>query len=500
MDHPPLSDATPLPAEIERADIAFWRDFGFTPTLGHTNSPFCPDGHDLTAVLPAGVIAFTVLQENAGQIGPVLDGFPITEMLVISIGPRRFRLARIGLDCPRLDTTGLPGTVQCLQAGDVIPLPTDPGTYVVRSVSELPLLPTAQVRQAVGPKPEPEIANSPLSSYSLRGRAAEFEARATEEKPLLGDICRTGQVTFLFAPPNAGKTLISLNLLAEAIDAGRINPGNVWYINADDSSSGFAAKMRLMDDMGVHTLAPGQRGFKSQNLLDIFQEVVEMDKAKGSLIIIDTVKKFVSLMDKGRASAFTNACRQIAMAGGAVLGLAHTNKNPDGNGKARYAGTSDTVDDCDAAYIATPMEGEGQAGEKVVLFTNIKRRGNNAPKVAYAYADEGDISYDERLASVRLVDPDQLGDFERIEAERSVAEVIEVIKACITEGIAAKMVLAKEVARRAKVSQRAAIRTIEGFTGDDPSSHHWHFSIQHRGEKRYALLPPAEPADIPLAA
>lgn len=500
MDHTPPSDATPLPAEVERPDLIFWRDFGFSPERCTQDSPFCPAGHELTAPLPDGVVAFTVLQEHAGQLGPVLDGFPIMEMLAFAIGPRKFRLARIGVDCPRLDTTGLPDTVQCLQAGDMLPLPIDPGTYAVNSLADLPLLSTAQVRQAVGPKPEPEITNSPLSSYSLRGRAAEFEAKAVEEKPLLGDICRSGQVTFLFAPPNAGKTLISLSLLAEAIDAGRINPSNVWYINADDSSSGFAMKMRLMDDLGVHTLAPGHRGFKSHNLLDIFQEVVEMDKAKGSLIIIDTVKKFVSLMDKGKASAFTNACRQIAMAGGAVLGLAHTNKNPDGSGRARYAGTSDTVDDCDAAYIATPVEGEGAPGEKVVLFTNIKRRGNNAPKVAYAYADEGAISYDERLASVRLVDPDQLGDFERIEAERSDAEVIAVIKACISEDIAAKMVLAKEVARRAKISARAAIRTIETYTGDDPAVHHWNFAIKHRGLKQFALLPPSEAEALPVAA
>ncbi|KXU29481.1 hypothetical protein A0J57_23165 [Sphingobium sp. 22B] len=478
----------------------FWRDFGFTPALGTENSAFCPAGHDLTATLPDGVVAFTVLQENAGQLGPVLDGFPIMEMLAFSIGPRKFRLARIGVDCPRLDTTGLPETVHCLQAGDVLPLPTDPGNYLISSLDALPLLPTAVVRQAVGPKPEPEVANSPLFSYSLRGKATEFERRAVKERALLGDICRTGQVTFLFAPPNAGKTLITLNLLTDAIDAGRINPNNVFYINADDSSSGFATKMRLMDDLGVHTLAPGHKGFKSQNLVEIFQEVVEQDKARGCLIIIDTVKKFADLMHKSRASTFTDACRQVAMAGGTVFGLGHTTKNPDNNGNFRYAGTSDTVDDCDAAYIMTPVEGEAEPGEKVVLFKNIKRRGNNAVQVAYAYADEGDISYDERLASVRLIDPDQLGEFQRIEEERSDAEVIAVIKACISEGIAAKMVLAKEVARRAKISGRSAIRTIENYTGDDPTVHHWNYAIKHRGAKQFALLPPPEAEELPVAA
>lgn len=500
MDQPPPSDATPLPIAVERPDMAFWRNFGFVSISRTTDAALCLDGHDLTATLPEGIIAFTVLRENAAQIAAVIGELPAAAMLTFSIGQRNFRLARVGVDCPRFDTSGLPEAVQCLQAGDIIPLPTNPESYASTPLLELPLLPTVQVRAAVGPKPSPEIVNSPLADYSLRGRASEFEARAVAEMPLLGDICRSGQVTFLFAPPNAGKTLITLNLLADAIDAGRINPGNVWYINADDSSSGFAAKMRLMDDLGVHTLAPGHRGFKSQNLIELFEEVVELDKARGSLIIIDTVKKFVSLMDKGRASAFTNACRQIAMAGGAVVGLAHTNKNPDGNGKVRYAGTSDTVDDCDAAYIAVPMEDEGVQGEKIVLFTNIKRRGSNATKVAYAYADDDNISYDERLASVRLVDPGALGDFERIEAERTDAHVIETVKACIAEGICAKMAMAKEVSRRAKVSTRAAIRTLEVYAGDDPASHHWTFTVKDRGEKRFALLPPAEPELVALAA
>ena len=148
------------------------------------------------------------------------------------------------------------------------------------------------------------IKGNPLTGYSLKGQAAKFEEMAIEAKPLLSDLCLTGQATIWYAPPNAGKTLIGLKLLVDAIDAGRVNPANVYYINADDSSEGLATKMHLLDALGAHTLAPGHKGFKAENLTSLFHEMAQREKAQGSLIIIDTVKKVTNLMDKGKASAF----------------------------------------------------------------------------------------------------------------------------------------------------------------------------------------------------
>lgn len=346
----------------------------------------------------------------------------------------------------------------------------------------------------LSPAPEiaPTIVNSPLTPFSLRGKAAEFERLATEATPLLGDMCLRGEATIWYAPPNAGKTLFGLKFLGDAVHQGLVNPENTYYINADDSSAGFAVKMRLMDDLGVHTLAPGFKGFKAENLITILHEVAQADKARGSLIIIDTVKKFTSLMDKGKASAFANACRQVVMRGGTILAFAHTTKSPNANGKLRYAGTTDMIDDFDAAYVLTPIETDSGTKEKTVIFACEKTRGHNAEIAGYAYAAERGISYEERLASVRLVDPDQLDAFQRLEAERADTEVIAIVTDCINDGITTKMALAKGVAARAKISERAAIRLIEAYTGEDPDQHHWTYSVRERGAKVFALLPKPE--------
>lgn len=127
----------------------------------------------------------------------------------------------------------------------------------------------AAATKAAQTAPEPVRPGNPLVAYSLLGSADEFEAAAEDAKPLLGDFCFAGQATVLYAPPNAGKTLIILKSTLEAVEEGRIAPGNVYYVNADDNSSGLADKLRLMQDIGVHTLVPGFKGFSAAQLVGL---------------------------------------------------------------------------------------------------------------------------------------------------------------------------------------------------------------------------------------
>lgn len=349
---------------------------------------------------------------------------------------------------------------------------------------------TAQ-SQADQPKSSDDRArvSSPLVAYSLRGRAAEFEQQARSTTPLLGDLCLAGQATILYAPPNAGKTLITLKLTIDAVAAGRIAAGDVFYINADDSSSGLATKLNIMDELGAHTLVPGFYGFKAVDLIDLLRRAAQLDRARGSLVILDTLKKFSSLMDKKDASAFADACRQFVMRGGSIVALAHTTKNPNADGELRYGGTTDFIEDFDAAYVLTPLQAKAAAGERVAEFKLKKRRGDNPDTVAYAYAAEAGISYEERLASVRTVDLDQLDTFRNASQQLDDATVIAAVTACVGEGVTGKMALMRTAAARTGASERAITRVIERYTGDDHSRHRWTFSRGDRGVMMFALLP-----------
>ncbi len=329
--------------------------------------------------------------------------------------------------------------------------------------------------------------SNPLDRFSLLGQSATLEKSAVEQRPLLGSIVIAGQFVVIYASPGTGKTLILLFLVISAIEQGRVDPCRLYYINVDDDSAGLLLKARLAEEHGFHMLADGFQDFGTDVFADVIQQMVDEDQASGVVIIVDTVKKFVDLMDKTRASAFTKIGRQFVAKGGTLICLAHTNKNLGQDGKPVYAGSSDFRDDADCAYTIRPLAVEAGATEKTVLFENIKRRGMAAMEVAYAYAIGGNLSYHETLASVREIDPIQVTDLKATDALQSDAELIEVVASCIRDGFNTKMTLAKMVGQRAGISKRTAIQVIERYTGDDPSNSRWCFVVGPRGAKVFEL-------------
>lgn len=336
------------------------------------------------------------------------------------------------------------------------------------------------------PATESKVSDNPLAKYSIVDELAEIEKNSVEAKPLLGEIALFGQSTVIYAAPNSGKTLITLNLLMEGINNGTIYPSKVNYLNMDDTSTGLVEKSRIAEEYGFHMLADGYRGFSISKFTLVIAEMVENNQVRGVVIILDTLKKFVDLMDKRAASAFSKVIRRFVIKGGTVISLAHTNKKLGANGKPVYGGTSDIVDDCDCAYTLAIVSSEN--GKKVVEFENIKRRGNVVDKAAYSYCTGNGIPYTEILVSVSPVDEQQVESLKQAEQVRSDGDIIEVVTACINVGVVTKMKLADAVAKQAQVSKRAAIKVIEKYSGDDPEKHKWCFTVIGRGAKVFTLL------------
>jgi len=205
------------------------------------------------------------------------------------------------------------------------------------------------------------------------------------------------------------------------------------------------------------------------------------------VIVLDTLTKFANLMDKGQASTFTKVIRAFVLSGGTVIALSHANKHLGKDGKPVYGGVSDYVNDFDCAYTIAPVS--DQDGRKVVEFDNFKRRGNVVQKAAYSYCVENGIPYSDIFLSVQVVDQNQLGHLKHEEAIRSDSEVIATVAACIEEGVNTKMKLAAATAERSKISKRNALQIIEKYTGEDPITHRWSFSVGGHGAKLYVLLP-----------
>lgn len=372
------------------------------------------------------------------------------------------------------------------QASGVVPTPEPKPNG--RSVSQAtpPMEPDAPDIEA----PKREADRNPFRQYSLLGDASHLALSAAETKPLFGKFIIQGQMTVLYAAPNTGKTLLMIYLCLQAISRGLMDAKNLYYINADDSSDGLATKVGLLEEVGAHTLAPGHKGFRTADLATLLTEAAEGGFARGMCIVIDTLKKFTDLMDKKASSRFAQTCRQFVSKGGTIVALGHTTKNPNSDGTPRYQGTTDVVEDCDAAYFAQLLTSKSGSENKVVKFTRFKSRASSPDVVAYAYVAETGLSYAGMVATVQPIDPDDLDDYAPRRENVSDPPVMQAVLKLIEPGWdKGKMALAEAVSKECGVSKRGAVEVIERYDGPNPREHLWSWTLGPRGVHIYQRLP-----------
>jgi hypothetical protein len=311
-----------------------------------------------------------------------------------------------------------------------------------------------------------------LARFSLNGASREMRSKMLEDKYILGRIAILGQMTAIYAKPNTGKTVLTLWLLAEAIKTGGICPEDIYYINADDHYKGLTEKIEIAEQYGFSMLAPGYAGneggeiFQRYMLVELMIEMVANDTAKGKVIIMDTLKKFVEIMDKGKSTKFTEIGRQFVSKGGSLIMLAHCNKHRDNEGSVIFAGTSDITDDADCCYTLDILEESEE--QKTVVFENFKDRGNVDKRAIYTYLNNPP-NYSALLDSVREVDD---ATAKQLSERRVINEtlsknysIIEEIKNAIRLGNTHKTELIKAVAGNTGESKKKVANVLTTHTG-----------------------------------
>jgi hypothetical protein len=138
--------------------------------------------------------------------------------------------------------------------------------------------------------------NIPFVEYSLQGMSEQLATEISDQVPLLGPIILMFQSSVIYASPNTGKTLIILWLLINAIKQGKLDPSCVFYFNLDDTPNGLIEKLKLAEEYGFHILAEGYNDFKAEFFLVMLADLVENNRAKGIIIILDTLKKFTACL------------------------------------------------------------------------------------------------------------------------------------------------------------------------------------------------------------
>ena len=334
-----------------------------------------------------------------------------------------------------------------------------------------------------------------LERFTLNQSVDAMEKKMLNDTYVIGKLAIFGQATVIYAKPNTGKTLLILYLLAQAIKNKQIKGEHVYYINADDAYKGLVEKIKFANTNGFKMLAPGHEGFKADMLLTILIAMNEQDTSRGTIIILDTLKKFTDPMDKKSSSAFTKVIREFISHGGSVILLAHTNKHRDGGGKVVFSGTSDIVDDVDCAYTLDVTNKTDC--EVSVLFENFKCRGDVAPQAGYSYSKWEGQTYLELIATVNGLEEQ---DNTTANRNRIMTELLDkndrLIKAIIEtimNGYTLKTTIVKAVGVATGIGRRRVIDVIDTHTGCYyVDGHRWDESNIDKNSKTYKVLPVVE--------
>lgn len=361
--------------------------------------------------------------------------------------------------------------------------------------SQPPRNPATHYRAAdIDQKLEPQKEEEPfdLCKFSLNGQSKEMEKQMLADKFVLGQMAILGQSTAVYAKPNAGKTLLILWLICDAIQRGELDGSKVFYINADDNHKGLVYKLKLAEERGFNMLAPGYNNFKAADLSVYLGKMISSQTARGVVLVLDTTKKFTDLMDKKRGSKFNNDVRDFVAQGGTVIMLAHVNKHRDDGGKVVYAGTSDLVDDGDCAYTLDVVNEDKTTGIRTVVFENFKSRGDSIREAQYQYNFADGTPYHERFKSVAEVGEDERKAAEKAQRLATTLErnqpAIEVIKECIRADINQKTALVKEAAERSGMTKKKITQALADHTGSNPSENQfWHTVIEDKNTHVYHI-------------
>lgn len=287
---------------------------------------------------------------------------------------------------------------------------------------------------------------SMLRSTTANGGSSKMKAQMLKDKYALKDLAIMGQWTVFYAGPNTGKTLLTQWLIREAVADG-VSGDNVYYVNCDDTYKGGIEKLEIAEEFGFNMLLPNTNNFKPDTLVATMKGISAQGEAHGVIIILDTLKKFINLMDKKVSSVFGNIAREFVGAGGTLICLAHVNKHKDVDGKSVYTGTADIRDDADCVYMVEQLTSEEVFCRWVhtVEFECIKSRGDVAQSAAFKFTKEKGAGYRALFESVERAGRTDVENAKQALLQEPDAEAIEAIRTALANGQTVKSEIEKFV-------------------------------------------------------
>ena len=171
-------------------------------------------------------------------------------------------------------------------------------------------------------------------------------AAMSEAKVLIPDMIVQGHVSAWPAPANAGKTTIFVNYVCPLLVKTGVQ---VIYVNADAAPDALKEHFQHSVKHGYMVLAPDAKiGTGTAAVIDKLRLLAESGAdLSNTAFILDTLKKFCDMLQKGSQKEFLGLMRRLSTKGATVILLSHTNKHADTSGKTIFEGTADLRNDID---------------------------------------------------------------------------------------------------------------------------------------------------------
>jgi hypothetical protein len=241
--------------------------------------------------------------------------------------------------------------------------------------------------------------------------------KMAEAEFLIPDMIVRGHVAAYVSPGNGGKTTIFIHLCEQLSAMGM----KVLYINVDGSPGDLKRHYQHASKHGYQVIAPDARDGKStQNVMEKLNLIAQSDlPCHDYVFILDTLKKFVDVIDKRQAKQLYKLMRTLTVKGATICLLGHCNKYKDEDGKAIFEGTADLRNDLDELIYLDGYKNE-ESGCLEVTTRPDKVRAEFKPK-SFIIDLNNDRAVREPSAVIKILSKDE-------------RELLELVMAAIREG------------------------------------------------------------------
>jgi len=296
------------------------------------------------------------------------------------------------------------------------------------------------------------------------------KALSSVSHPMKSKMVASTELTVVFGPAGSGKTLGVLSDIRRSILDKTIRGEDVVYVNLDDSAIGLAEKAEILAGLKIKMI-------KEFDLMMLYS-MIDENVAKGKVIIIDTVKKIVNLMDKAQVSDLMKHLKNFTHAGGTVILIAHSNKNLGSDGIPVLEGVGDLKNDADCVVRV-------QRHKDVITMSNDDKSRSYVELEAIFQASDTK-NYKSLMYSIKQLSGQEAEDLKKQREQECFKEDNRRLTETITEMIGLfsvqKTKLVDDLVKDTGLSRRYIVTTLELLEGDL-----WDLEKGPNNSKNYSL-------------